>query len=186
MIVLVPVCSWIVGIAHVAIRVEPDNFATPLPPRSLTQRTRYRRLLSETVPFMPTKPVEPTSVIELIFTVGAIRSIVCQRQRCACSRTVTSFSGTAPSSRGAALASSRLAVPPLPPPQPATVRQATASAVLVKRVLIPNVLRSCLSFPVALSNEVLGSRSRERTDRFGLARRRVLALDNSSAIPDQV
>ena len=61
--------------------VVPDSTAEPLLPRSLTQRTRYRNLLSLASPAMPITPVASMAVSEEIDTIGAILSILLHLRR---------------------------------------------------------------------------------------------------------
>jgi hypothetical protein len=81
-IVLSPFCSGIVGIDHWTLSVVPDKTALPLPPRSLTQRTAYKRLLSLAVPARLTCPFE-SAPSEPMDTIGAIESLLRQRRRSA-------------------------------------------------------------------------------------------------------
>jgi hypothetical protein len=73
-IVFDPICSGMPEANHAALNVVPDRVARPRSPRSLDQRTRYRRLLSVAFPASPTAPAESMAVSELTETVGATES----------------------------------------------------------------------------------------------------------------
>jgi hypothetical protein len=77
-IVLLPVCSGIDATDHVAEVAVPVRVARPLPPRSLDQPTRFRRMLSVTVPFMATALPLVLLAPPVIATTGATRSRDCQ------------------------------------------------------------------------------------------------------------
>jgi hypothetical protein len=66
---------------HEALRIVPCRRARPVPPRSLDQRTRYRRQLSVASPFRPTSPVGLVAVWPLMLIVGAVESNARQRNR---------------------------------------------------------------------------------------------------------
>jgi hypothetical protein len=75
-----PVCRGIPVAVHAALSFEPLSEAEPLPPRSLFQRTRYRRRLSVAVPAMRALPVS-TLLTASTLTVGSTPSRACQYTR---------------------------------------------------------------------------------------------------------
>jgi hypothetical protein len=136
-IVLLPVCSGIDATDHVAEVAVPVRVARPLPPRSLDQPTRFKRMLSVTVPFMVT--ALPRMAPPVIATTGAMRSRDCQYERSAAARSASSEVCPAPSTvRVGSPAPSSFA-----PPHPVTAMHAIACKIHhVDRfncICIPNV-----------------------------------------------
>jgi hypothetical protein len=84
-IVLSPEASVIAPMVQVALVVLPVNVAVPLPPRSLTQVTRFRPLSSVALPVRPIAPAVAPWVWPPMVTVGGVRSRLRREPRRRCS-----------------------------------------------------------------------------------------------------
>src|SRR5262245_39031573 len=71
---LLPLRSCKLETDQVALSVVPRKLAVPDPPRLLVHRTRYRRVLSVTVPCNWTTPVALGCDCDVILTTGAMPS----------------------------------------------------------------------------------------------------------------